>query len=550
MELWFGSPGVVDSDPAVRTPDVEEDPGWRQAPHAAVVVAGQVVRAANARAMALFPRLAPGVMLRAACVNWLANAHEALPAGTGEPVSGVLGRRSFEAHPVDHGDGVVTWWLVDTTDARDAHEQLRVVQQRSALLDEVSTALSTALDPDRCTALVARLAADHLADAAWVITPGGRAEFPVTLCTRGETPAHSRLAVDPDELAGLAEVLEGFPPVPSRWIDPVLAPEWLVPEGFGEIGSIMVVPLPGHDVATGALVLLRHESRTAYTQDDETFAGLFAARAGFAISAARVFAARTSITRTLMRELLPATVNHTARVEFAGRHRPASDGNRIGGDLYDVHPLGVDDASEAAGWLAVFGTVSGRGLEAAILTCKVRGIVHALLPMAHDHHQMLTSLNNAMLNGCGSRFVTLVLASVTRAGPDVNVRLTSAGHLAPLVVRGDGTVAAVRTSGTLIGVLAEISAVTAEITLAAGETCLLYTDGITEAAGGPLGTEPFGEQRLREALATCADMPAEAVAEHVQMIVAEWIGRGDHDDVALLAITAPRGGSGQGRYPE
>ncbi|NEE28836.1 SpoIIE family protein phosphatase, partial [Streptomyces sp. SID7982] len=76
--------------------------------------------------------------------------------------------------------------------------------------------------------------------------------------------------------------------------------------------------------------------------------------------------------------------------------------------------------------------------------------------------------------------------------------------------------------------------------LAPGEFCLLYTDGITEARGGPLGDEMFGEARLTEALSHCAGMPAEAVVEHVQMLASEWTGDRAHDDMAVMAIAAPR----------
>lgn len=541
---------MVETDRAVRRADVEADPAWNDAPYPAVVVAGGTVSAANAAARALLPRVLPGTVLRDGS-PWLADAHEAFTAGVREPAPGTIGGRSFEAHGTERGDGAVTWWLVDDSDVRLAREQLRVERERTALLGKVSSALLTSLNPDRCRQLTAQLAADHLADAALVIVPGGGREFPVTRCTRGGTPVHDRLMVDPDEVAGLGEALQGFPPVPSRWIDPTAAPDWLMPEEFGEIGSIVVTPLPGHGVPAGALVLLRRSRHQAYTEEEEVFARLFAARAGSAISAARLFAAQASITETLMRELLPPALHHVDGVEFAGRYRPASDSERVGGDFYDVHPTptGSDEL------LAVLGDVCGKGLEAAVMTGKVRSVVQALLPMSDDHSQMLSLLNNALLTRHDTRFVTLVLASVSRSTAGVRLRLTSGGHLPPLVVRANGVVEQVPTSGTLVGVLPHISSTTAEVVLAPGETCLLYTDGITEAVGGPLGDEMFGEERLQDVLAACAGMPAEAVAEHVHMVAAEWIGGGRHDDIALLTITAPRGrhltavgGHGRGRY--
>jgi GAF domain-containing protein len=112
---------------------------------------------------------------------------------------------------------------------------------------------------------------------------------------RGEVVTES-LAVDPEEVPGLAEVLHGFPPGPSRWLDPGSVPTWLRPERFGEIGSIIVTPLPGHGVPTGALILLRGIDTPGFTDDEEVVARLFATRAGIAMSAARMYDRQASIT--------------------------------------------------------------------------------------------------------------------------------------------------------------------------------------------------------------------------------------------------------------
>jgi serine phosphatase RsbU (regulator of sigma subunit) len=148
-----------------------------------------------------------------------------------------------------------------------------------------------------------------------------------------------------------------------------------------------------------------------------------------------------------------------------------------------------------------------------------------------------------------------VLASAVRDGAAVRLRLTAAGHPPPLVIRSNGDVEEVGTSGMLVGALPAVRSTTATVTLGSGDTCLLYTDGIIEARGGPLGKEMFGERRLREALAECGGMPGEAITERIQMLALQWVGLRPHDDMAVLAITAPRGrlltavgGHGRGRY--
>ncbi|KJY33509.1 serine/threonine protein phosphatase [Streptomyces katrae] len=506
--------------------------------------ADAVVVHVNEAAGLVFPDARPGAALAGAVPGWLVSAHarctvpvpaQRPPAGA-RTVQGRVGDRSYEAHPTPHDDGTVAWWLVDDTDHRLAREALWTERKRTEFLVRSSNLLLSSLNLDRCMDVTAQMAADHLADAALVIAPAQGLLLPVVSCVRGGSPSVSRVAVDPGEVPGLAEALQGFPPVPSRWLDPSAAPAWLVPEGLVALGSIVITPLPGHGVPAGALVLLRNGGAEAFTEGEEVFARLFAARAGAAMSAARLYAEQASITDTLMRELLPPSLHQVCGVEYAGGYRPSKDHERVGGDFYDVHPA----TGEGAPSLVVLGDVCGKGLEAAVMTGKIRNTLHALLPMADDHHRMLSLLNTSLLNTENARFATMVLASAARDGNAVRLRLTSAGHPAPLILRSDGRVEEARTKGTLVGALPEITTQTARVTLAPGDTCVLYTDGISEARGGPMGGAMFGEERLRRALSQCAAMPAEAVVEHVQMLTSQWVGAGRHDDMAVVVIAAPR----------
>ncbi|MFE7182113.1 PP2C family protein-serine/threonine phosphatase [Streptomyces erythrochromogenes] len=518
---------------------------WNQVPYPVLVAdARAVVVHANEAAGLVFPAARPGSAMADTVPRWLVSAHarhtaplpaQRPPAGT-DTVRGAVGDRSYEAHPTAGDDGTVVWWFVDDTDHRLAREALWTERERTEFLVRSSNLLLSSLNLDRCMDVTAQMAADHLADAALVFAPLHGSGLPTVSCVRGGTPSVSLAAVDPEAVPGLAEALQGFPPVPSRWFDPHAAPAWLVPDGLDTVGSIVITPLPGHGVPAGALVLLRADGTNAFTEGEEVFARLFAARAGAAMSAARLYAEQASITDTLMRELLPPPLHQVSGVEYAGGYRPSKDHERVGGDFYDVHPA----AEEGAPSLVVLGDVCGKGLEAAVMTGKIRNTLHALLPMADDHHRILSLLNTSLLNSESTRFATIVLASAARDGNAVRLRLTSAGHPAPLIVRSDGRVEEARTKGTLVGALPEITTETARVTLAPGDTCVLYTDGISEARGGPMGGAMFGEERLRRALSECAAMPAEAVVEHVQMLTSQWVGAGRHDDMAVVVISAPR----------
>jgi hypothetical protein len=527
----------------------------RSAPCAVLSVdpAGGVVQVNDAAL--LLRGVPPGGSAAAAVPEWLARAQRSIgvragrggaDAGrprTGPAARGPVGDRLVEAHPVredapPQDPAPTVWWLVDVTD-----------RERTAFLIEMSEELPQSLNLERCMEVTARLAARHLADAAVVIVPRSARGHPVACAGPGGRVDHRDLPIDPAEVEGLADALRGFPPVPPRWIDPGAAPAWLARLAPGRPAAIAVISLPGHGVPAGALVLLRLSGPEAFSAGEEPTVRLFAGRAGAMLSAARLYAEQASITATLMRELLPPRAHELDGVELAARYRPSGDEDLVGGDFYDVFPPGTADPRAES--LVVLGDVCGKGLEAAVLTGKIRTTLRALLPMAGDHRRGLELLNGALLLDDSTRFVTLVLASARREGARVRLRLTSAGHPAPLIVRAGGTVEAARTGGSLIGVLDEIDSATAEVALDPGDTCLLYTDGITEAVGGPLGDEMFGDERLCAALAGCGGMPPEALVERVHMLAAEWVGAGRHDDMAVNANSAPgRGRAGAAREPE
>jgi serine phosphatase RsbU (regulator of sigma subunit) len=488
----------------------------------------------------------PGSRLEEAA-PWLSRAHHRLvqPATTPEgpaslSVSGSVGGRKFDAHPAMLPGGEVAWSLVEDSGQvlREAQHALAREQERAEFLLEASSVLTASLNIDRCREATVQMAARHLADAAVVVAPASRGRrMPIFYSDATGAVEQRSVNADPTVVAGLSEALRGFPPVPSRWIDAATLPDWLIPHNFaGPVGSVMITPLPGHGVSAGALVLLRHTDEAVFNEGEEVLARLFAARAGAALSASRLYAEQAATTRTLMRDLLPPQLHPVHGIEFAGGYRASEDYEVVGGDFYDLHAAATPDDET----LVVLGDVCGKGLEAAMLAGKIRNTLQALTPLAGDHETVLELLNGALLSTEHARFATLVLASVVHRDGEVFLRLTCAGHLPPLIVRDGGQVEQADTHGTLIGALPNIKVQSCETSLAPGETCVLYTDGVTEARGGPLGGYMFGEDRLEAALADCAGMPAEAVVERVMMLATQWVGQQVHDDIAVVAITAPR----------
>lgn len=296
------------------------------------------------------------------------------------------------------------------------------------------------------------------------------------------------------------------------------------------LGPVVVTSLHADDGCEGALVVARDARVARFDAADLELLAEFAALSATAIRAARHGQDQRRALDVLTGALSPPVLPTLAYAQLAGCSRPAKGQLAVSGDFYDVHTL-----QGAA--LLVFGDVAGNGPEAAVITSRIRSAVAALTLVEKDPARLLYLLNEAMLSAGTSRFATVVIGSMVPAD-GLTITLSSGGHPAPLLLRADATVAEVLVPGTLVGVLPHARFGKTVITLAPGELCLLYSDGITEARGGPQGDQVFGQHRLVAALAGCAGLPAAEVIARIEQVTAEWLADGDRDDIAMLAVRA------------
>jgi sigma-B regulation protein RsbU (phosphoserine phosphatase) len=102
---------------------------------------------------------------------------------------------------------------------------------------------------------------------------------------------------------------------------------------------------------------------------------------------------------------------------------------------------------------------------------------------------------------------------------------------------GDGSVKKLEASGAVLGVFRDWKYDQTEVTLAAGDRVLFYTDGVSEA--GSLDGEEFGEDRLTAVLRQNSTSDATSLQEKVMHNVREFCEGNFHDDatVVVLAVT-------------
>ncbi len=223
--------------------------------------------------------------------------------------------------------------------------------------------------------------------------------------------------------------------------------------------------------------------------------------------------------RAIQQALLPRTSPFIPGFCVTGLSIPAG---AVGGDWYDFIPL------SGGRWGLVLADVAGKGTAAALLMSATRGILRSLASMASGPAEVLTRLNNMLLEDfpCG-RFVTMVYAELDPAKR--TLRLANAGHLPPLLIDAGGHRWIETEQGLPLGVAAsKYSEV--DIVLNEGSRVALYSDGITEAAED--GGEEYGSERLLAQLLS-SDASLESLLADVRQFVN---GSGLRDDATVILI--------------
>jgi serine phosphatase RsbU (regulator of sigma subunit) len=442
------------------------------------------------------------------------------------------------------------WYVEDVTDSVVRADALLAERARSAFLAAVGEKLGNPLHPDRAAAATVRLAVPTLADVALlVLAPrSGRARWWRAVRVDDDGPQiDSGTLLSADLPPALGEGLAGIEPHTVDWlVEQVAEAGWLPGMRLPEV-TVRVLPLPGRGSAAGVLLVARGDVRP-YDEPELQLLRAFAARAGAALTAAALYRDQAEVADTLQASLLPVEPAEATGVQWGTAYRPAQAGLRIGGDFYGSHRL------PDGGSLFFLGDVSGKGVDAAVFTGQLRQCLQALHRVEYQPARLLGLLNDALLettqaHGQG-RFATMVLGVVrTHREGGVTLTMAGGGHLPPLVLRASGEVETVALSGMLIGVVSDPRIGEVTVRLAPGETCLLYSDGVTEARGGRRRDEQFGADRLIHAITGCQQMPAPALAERVEQVTCDWLAESDHDDIAVLALRAAvaggRGGAGR-----
>jgi sigma-B regulation protein RsbU (phosphoserine phosphatase) len=214
--------------------------------------------------------------------------------------------------------------------------------------------------------------------------------------------------------------------------------------------------------------------------------------------------------------------------QVAARYRAARS---IGGDAYDVYPAHPGRAGQLGVGIA---DVTGKGITAALLMAFCRAVMRTAAWNGTGPADTLQRVNRVLARDVRSGlFVTALVAELTMDRAEV--RWASAGHEPPLLLRPSGRVVTLPAGGTMLGLFDPLDTLEHRRRLRRGETFVLLTDGITDAADRR--GRRFGDVRLRRALRATAGQGAEATLACILDAVDAFAGdTAQADDLTLLAI--------------
>ena len=167
----------------------------------------------------------------------------------------------------------------------------------------------------------------------------------------------------------------------------------------------------------------------------------------------------------------------------------------------------------------------------------IRASLHAVAEAGRSPEEMVETVNRSLARAAlPGKFATFFLALIYVG--EERLRYCNAGHNSPLLLR-DGKVIELEATGVPLAVMPDMPYAGREETFIAGDTLVIYSDGIPEAPQRGQPKEFYGDQRMQErALALSVAHPnAAEIVEGMLADVRAVAGDGMHvDDVTLVVV--------------
>ena len=200
----------------------------------------------------------------------------------------------------------------------------------------------------------------------------------------------------------------------------------------------------------------------------------------------------------------------------------------VGGDLYDYFLLDDDHL------LLTVGDVSGKGIPAALFMVVVKTLIHSYAEQKMSPAEIFETTNRMICReNTLNFFITCWLGILTLSTGEM--KFVNAGHCYPVHIH-EKEISFLKTRPNFVlGGMDETVYKEHSVTLAKGDSLLVYTDGVSEANNEK--GELFGDDRLLQAARLCEAEAPEAACKTILEQVEAFVGDAPQfDDITMLSF--------------
>ena len=232
------------------------------------------------------------------------------------------------------------------------------------------------------------------------------------------------------------------------------------------------------------------------------------------------------IQQAILPRIFPPFPENERVLDLAALMEPAKD---VGGDFYDFFRLDEEHIG------LVMADVSGKGIPAAIFMAVSRTLVRTVGMQGYSPEETLRKSNELLASeSVDCMFVTVFYAIYNiKTG---NIQYCNGGHNSPYILRANGTIEQLPVSPNgIVGVVEGLEFKGAETHLDAGDTIIMYTDGVNEAINSQ--EEEYGDARMEETLKSLNGKTCREVIDGQLASVKAFAGEAEQsDDITIMAV--------------
>ena len=235
------------------------------------------------------------------------------------------------------------------------------------------------------------------------------------------------------------------------------------------------------------------------------------------------------IGQSVQSAILPKKLPVIQSLDIGARFISAKE---VGGDFYDFLEKKECDENEL---MISIADTSGKGVSACLYSLNIRSILRSFGKMESKLHNIIQKTNNLFCRDTGESgiFVTSWIALYNENTKKLS--FSNCGHHPALLQKKDGQIKKLTTPGIALGVIHFQEVAVESVTLEAGDTLLLFTDGVVEAHNSKMVL--FGEKKLHRLLDSQKHLGAQTIVDQlVEDLSIFTEGVPQYDDLTVVVI--------------